>query len=207
MTASPDVKDVANYFIWRANNSEQSLGIDAAITNMKLQKLLYYAQGYNLALFGKVIFHDFISAWEHGPVVGELYHEFREYGSNPVQIVGNFSPNSIDSRTRSILERVFEEYGRRSAWELRELTHSEIPWLSTPQKKVISVTKMDDYFKTKLVSMEPMPKLPESLTAVEREHILRSMISSQALEGIYATREEAEHALDLALSMPVVKIG
>jgi hypothetical protein len=49
--------------------------------------------------------------------------------------------------------------------------------------------------------------MPKPLSPGKRESLLRSMISSQALEGVYVSYEEAERALDEALSMPLVTIG
>jgi uncharacterized phage-associated protein len=43
--------------------------IGDVISNLKLQKLLYYAQGFYLAIYGKALFEEDIVAWEHGPVV------------------------------------------------------------------------------------------------------------------------------------------
>ena len=59
--------DVANYFL--------SIPEYEDLTNLKLQKLVYYAQGIHLAIYGKPLFNEAIKAWEHGPVVPELYRK------------------------------------------------------------------------------------------------------------------------------------
>ena len=63
-----DVKDIAQLFI--------QLGDGDDVTNLKVQKLVYYAQGFYLALNGKPLFNNDIKAWAHGPVVPELYQEY-----------------------------------------------------------------------------------------------------------------------------------
>ena len=57
---------------------------DAEVSNLKLQKLLYYAQGHQLAERGTPLFDDEIQAWSHGPVVKDVYHRFKGFGSGNV---------------------------------------------------------------------------------------------------------------------------
>jgi uncharacterized phage-associated protein len=62
-------KDVAEWFInWAASDEESS-----DLTNMKLQKVLYYAQGHHVGQYGKPLFGDQIEAWSHGPVVASVW--------------------------------------------------------------------------------------------------------------------------------------
>src|SRR5271165_1232342 len=53
------------------------------ISNLKLQKLLYYVQGYHLAFYGSELFPDPIVAWQYGPVVEGVYHNFKRFGYGP----------------------------------------------------------------------------------------------------------------------------
>ena len=55
------------------------------VTNLKLQKTLYYVQGYYLARFGKPLFADEIVNWAYGPVVPEAYFKFCSYGAAPIE--------------------------------------------------------------------------------------------------------------------------
>ena len=52
----------------------------------KLQKLLYYTQGFHLAIYGVPLFEEKLIAWEHGPVVKEVYDKFKEFGSNAISV-------------------------------------------------------------------------------------------------------------------------
>lgn len=144
---SYDVFDIADYFIWRANEDEE---IGENITNLKLQKLVYYAQGFHLALIGDVLFSDPIEAWQHGPVVRRLYFRHREHGGKPIPTPEEFSPERINLETRELLEEVYMVYGQFSAWRLRNLTHEEGPWKDTPENTEISVDKMREYFATQI---------------------------------------------------------
>ena len=62
-------QDVANYFLSLCDEDAGDL-----ISNLKLQKLVYYAQGFHLAISGEPLFDEKIMAWEHGPVIPQLYH-------------------------------------------------------------------------------------------------------------------------------------
>ena len=64
--------DVARQFVRLAWEDEELEGL----THLRLQKLLYYAQGWHLAAFGRALFAGHIEAWKHGPVVQEVYPTF-----------------------------------------------------------------------------------------------------------------------------------
>jgi uncharacterized phage-associated protein len=100
------------------------------ISNLKLQKLLYYAQGHHLAAFKKPLFSDTIEAWSHGPVVPDVYHEYKAYGGQNIQLDPGdaFVWDDVDVDTADYLVRVWNTYGQFSAWKLRDMTHDETPW-------------------------------------------------------------------------------
>jgi len=141
-------RDVANYFLALASEEEGEL-----ISNLKLQKLVYYAQGFSLAIRGKPLFQESIEAWTHGPVVPSLYREFKEYGSAAVEPPSDFTFDSFDPEIQELLDEVYSVYGQYSASGLRTLTHSEPPWKDAPGGQVIPLATMRDYFKT-LVNVE-----------------------------------------------------
>jgi len=68
--------DVANYFLKRQDPDAGDL-----MSNLKLQKLVYYAQGFHLAMENSPLFNEPIEAWEHGPVCVPLYHKYKSCGS------------------------------------------------------------------------------------------------------------------------------
>src|SRR5690606_17024633 len=79
---------VANYFLSQSNADAGDL-----ISNLKLQKLVYYAQGFSLALLDEPLFEDEIEAWMHGPVVPALYREFKTHGSAGIPAPTDFDPS------------------------------------------------------------------------------------------------------------------
>jgi uncharacterized phage-associated protein len=70
--ATMKAQDVAEYFLTLVDDEAGD-----SLSNLKLQKLVYYAQGFHLALTEKPLFDEAIEAWEHGPVVPGLYHKLK----------------------------------------------------------------------------------------------------------------------------------
>lgn len=145
-TIVTDAIKVARYFLSLADEEAGD-----AISNLKLQKLMYYAQGFNLALFDQPLFANEIRAWTHGPVVPDIYHAFKEYGSNAIPAPANFDANELSAEERELLDEVYNVYGQYSAWKLRNMTHAEPPWVDAYKKSadsVITTAAMRDYFRT-----------------------------------------------------------
>lgn len=114
------------------------------ISNLKLQKLLYYAQGSYLSIYDKPLFKESIEAWRHGPVVNSVYQKYKKFGSSGID---EFDKSDIDKETESLLKEVYKIFGKYSAWGLREMTHQEDPWKETDINQVISNEKIKKYFK------------------------------------------------------------
>lgn len=123
------------------------------VSNLKLQKLLYYAQAWHLALYKNSLFEDEIEAWVHGPVVPEVFRRFRDCKWKPIPIRKN--PHVAFN---SHLEEVWRVYGNFSAYDLERLTHSEDPWKlarigfapDASSNNIISKTSMRNYYSARL---------------------------------------------------------
>lgn len=142
-----DVNLIAKWFLAR-NKYDNDLGIsDEPISNLKLQKLLYYAQGCNLALTDTPLFNEDFEAWEHGPVIPEIYHEYKQFGRNGIVFDEIIDMDLFTQETSNILESVYNTFGQYSAWKLREMTHQETPWIETNKNDIISKDSIKKYFK------------------------------------------------------------
>lgn len=139
------VRDVADFFLSSINEEEG----ESSITNLKLQKLLYYSQGYSLALFDQKLFDECITCWIHGPVVESIYHQFKIYGCSPLP-VAHIEINKYSIEDLYVMNFVRREYGQYTAWKLRDMTHEESPYLDTPHGGVISTNSLKDFFTKKL---------------------------------------------------------
>jgi uncharacterized phage-associated protein len=91
------------------------------LTTKKLHKLLYYCQGHHLGTFGVPLFTERISAWDMGPVVGELWTEERGTG-RPGGVA------ELDEAELNTIGYVLSRYGALTGRDLEKLTHSEPPW-------------------------------------------------------------------------------
>ncbi|HIP47669.1 MAG TPA: DUF4065 domain-containing protein [Lutibacter sp.] len=143
--------DVANFFLSAIDEDAGDL-----ISNLKMQKLVYYAQGIHLAMFDEELFSEEIRAWEHGPVVPELYHKFKSFGRGAIE--PNFESFDIDiftQKQKEMLKEVYNTFGQFSAWMLRNMTHEERPWVETTKNgtiigSVINKKLLTEYFKTQI---------------------------------------------------------
>lgn len=144
--ADYSAEQIAQWFIKRDSKNKYNYGEE--ISNLKLEKLLYYAQGIFLAKENRPLFADKIMAWEHGPVVNKVYQKYKKYGSNKIE--NTESSFKIDETTETILNEVYEKYAQYSAWKLSAMTHQEDPWKLTQINNEISKELMGDYFKRAL---------------------------------------------------------
>jgi uncharacterized phage-associated protein len=135
------------YFLFKADEDAGD-----TISNLKLQKLVYYAQGCALALWGRSLFPEPIKAWVHGPVVPQLYHEYKKYGAGAILIPDekNIDWSKFDDETRDLLDEVYAVYGQFSAWKLRDMTHQEPPWRDAFPDEEITHEALQAYFATQV---------------------------------------------------------
>lgn len=141
--------DIAKKMIFKAQNDEPNGG--ERLTNLKLQKLLYYQQGFHLAFFGTPLFAEDVEAWMYGPVVPAVYDEYSAYGSSALPEVKE--PVSLSENEEELFNEVYDAYCEFSAIGLMNRTHSERPWLdAVPHDRgtVISQESMMSYFKTQI---------------------------------------------------------
>lgn len=128
------------------------------ITHLKLQKLLYYIQGYSLAIYNKPMFQEHILAWPHGPVVKEVYDEYKQFGCQPLPYPKRTVPLT-EPTDKQLVKDVYDEYGQFSAWKLRNMTHQEIPWRrnwsqerwNKKDELIIDHPSLKEFFKTCIV--------------------------------------------------------
>jgi uncharacterized phage-associated protein len=109
--------DVAQYILER----------QGPMSAMKLQKLVYYSQAWNLVWQGRELFPEVVEAWANGPVVRDLYSVHRGYFQVSRWPCG--SSSRLSQAERSTVEGVLHFYGPKEADWLSDLTHKERPWL------------------------------------------------------------------------------
>lgn len=121
-----------------------------SISNLKLQKLLYYMQGFHLAFFNEPLFNEEIQAWAYGPVVPVVYNQFKKYRSlsiNPARFTDDLE---LTPEETTVFENVYSEYSQYSAVGLMNLTHEEGPWKDHEIGEVITKEEMREFFLTQI---------------------------------------------------------
>lgn len=111
------VLDVARYILSKTG----------AITTMKLQKLVYYAQAWHLVWSESPLYNEKIEAWANGPVVKELYEAHK--GQFTVKTLTKGNKDNLSSQQKGHIDKVLKFYGDKSAQWLSDLTHNELPWI------------------------------------------------------------------------------
>lgn len=109
------------------------------VSHLKLQKLLYYVQAFHLAYFDAPVIDDQFQAWLHGPVSRKIYDELKGvavlHGNiNFEQVLNEPTPeerlgSTLLPQQIEFINDVLGEFGRKSAYELEGMTHSEAPWI------------------------------------------------------------------------------
>lgn len=136
--------DVANTFL-RLNDPDSG----DLLTNLKIQKLVYYAQGFSLAITGEPLFDEKIEHWDHGPVVPDLYHALKNNGSSVIVAPDDYIPSDhLSEEQINLIKEVQDVYGQFSAWKLRDMTHLEDPWMNTLSGQEITTDSLKTFFKT-----------------------------------------------------------
>lgn len=107
-------------------------------SRLKLLKLLYYIQGYHLAMFNAPLFNDKMEAWLHGPVVKSVYRWAKNLTDEKLQdeAMNDEQINALNLHPQQtkLISEVLNIYNKYSAYGLRDKTHTETPWLSVYEK-------------------------------------------------------------------------
>ena len=150
---------IANEFLMLANKD------NIEISNLKLMKICYIAQGLSLSILKKPAFLDSIEAWQYGPVIPSIYHEFKRFRSEPIrdyrssELDANFElkENELnDSQLKKIVQLTWNLYGNMSAQVLVDLTHQQgTPWFVTVSERenIISNELIKKYYDKFIINL------------------------------------------------------
>ncbi len=129
---------VANSFLYRAR--QERIG---DVDQLKIQKLVYCLNGWNLAIRGEPIVGELFEAWPYGPVLSSLYHEFKHSGRSPIQqYAKDIDPHTGEDKIMmvnlhdiyfsEIFDAVWNKYKELNGLQLSALTHAEgTPWMTS----------------------------------------------------------------------------
>lgn len=151
--------DVSRHIINYSNEKEYG------VSNLKLQKLLYFVQAYFLLIKKKVCFSEKIEAWDLGPVVPVAYREYKQFGSGnipTITCVFKKDPENIwnskivpfydvvvSINDKNLINSVVDRFAEYSASDLVELTHRQQPWIDAyipKRNNEITIKAIEEYF-------------------------------------------------------------
>lgn len=137
--------DIAKYIILFCKENGYS------ISNLKLQKLLYFVQAQFLITIGKPAFLEKIEAWDFGPVVPEVYQYFKVWGSSELPLfLAKNAKTKIHERDQRIMDEILGECAQHSASFLVQITHNQAPWFDAYERycnNVITNESIEEYFR------------------------------------------------------------
>ncbi len=122
------------------------------VTPMQLQKLVYFTNGWHMEIFdGRPIFADSFEAWQFGPVMPAIYHDFKQYGSRKItgRATNPFTRTAwvadfLETKT-ALISAIIRIYGRLSGPKMSHLTHKQgTPWFVTWKGGVGSGTNISN---------------------------------------------------------------
>lgn len=109
--------DVAKYIVTKCIKDE------TPITNLQLQKILYYIQRDYLRLEGSRLFPDEFEAWKFGPVIPAVYYAFSRYGSQPIS--KKYLDIELEKADCEMIDPIVEKKRVLNPWNLVEDVHKK----------------------------------------------------------------------------------
>ncbi len=149
-------KAVANFMLYIMSDAFDDL------TNMKINEMLYFAQGHYLNMYGETLFDDEIEAWEHGPVIPSVHDLYRVFGDRPINAYDGSILTDITTEAEEVLFGVARKYGKYTLSALQNMTRIVgSPWDQVYEENrahvEIPISIMRDYFST-VDALQPATK-------------------------------------------------
>ncbi len=191
-----DVHTIAKYIL---SLSEPEFDV---ISNLKLQKVLYYCQGFSLAITKLPLFAEPIVVWQHGPVVISVYNQYNQYGSQPIPHPDDIETLPLSAGEKAFIELIYNECAKYSAWELRDKTHEEAPWRLTPHNSEIPHDLLRAYFAKQIKLVEPDVGVGVTESSVQAEPLAEFTQTASFFRGINDLMNGFASLMDLGATFP-----
>nr|WP_264314157.1 type II toxin-antitoxin system antitoxin SocA domain-containing protein [Pseudanabaena sp. PCC 7367] len=157
------------------------------MTNMKVLKLLYYAQCLHLALYEEPLFPEEIQAWRYGPVCPPAYRFYSEFEAKQLPVPVKDFLSRLSSEQQDLLDEVWAYFGKHHAYQLSGMTHLEFPWKNARQGLPSEASS------TEMILLEDMKKLGQKkLQEIETEHPAYMPVITNILESAFSDRAKVE---------------
>lgn len=145
-TTQNEIETIVEYIISATNE----------VTPLALQKILYYAQGFYIAFFKKILFKDDCQAWIHGPVYVNIYEKYKSFKSANILInINDNIKEKIEDEKKEILDVIIKYFGYYNGKALEKMTHYETPWINARKgllptensNNIINKNDIEEYFE------------------------------------------------------------
>jgi len=134
--------DVAKYIIAYEHSKQRQ------VSNLRLQKLLYFVQAKAILETDELCFSDEMQAWDFGPVVPKVYHAYKIFGSWDIK--AGDTEQKFDEVTESYTRDILDYCSSYPTFQLVEITHKQAPWKNAYRKgfkNTITEQALKEYFK------------------------------------------------------------
>ena len=145
MTDTHDAREIANALI--------EMGISNSNPRGPLQviKLTYLCHGWMLGLYHRPLSAQPVEAWRYGPVIPDVYHKLKRYGSTPITKVLGPQGEEFDEVEHDLLNQIHDRYGPYTGIELSRMTHQagtpwHQVWSQRGRNSIIPNSLIEDYF-------------------------------------------------------------
>jgi uncharacterized phage-associated protein len=154
------------------------------LTNLRLQKLLYYAQAWSIVIRESELFQEEICAWRHGPVVPEVYRALPDQGATAIPPEAFADAPDLEADEAAFVKSVWEAYNQFSAIKLSRMTHEEIPWKKAWGGRPVDGTGNDPIQIEDLEEFFGTQAMPAPLAAYAHDLRKREEETTRKLLGI-----------------------
>ncbi|MEO8892425.1 MAG: type II toxin-antitoxin system antitoxin SocA domain-containing protein [Coleofasciculaceae cyanobacterium] len=173
-----DCLNGASFFIMKAYED----GIEAEMTNMKVQKLLYYAQCLHLALYDQPLFEEEIQAWRYGPVCPPAYRFYSNFEAKQLPVPSKESLLQLPKDKQELLEAIWGYFGGYHAYKLSDMTHGGFPWKKARRGLLPEASSIEPIF------LDDMKALGcQKLDLIERDHPAYELVMSKIMQKAFSS--------------------
>ena len=129
----------------KENNNE-------TIDEVKIHRLLYFAQRETLLRYDTTLFDANFYAWKYGPVL----HEIREaYENNSISTT---EPVPLTDEQTIVMDYIFNQYSKKSSWSLTRLTRGQISY-KYARKGIPEYTQSDELMSLEKIKYDAQCQL------------------------------------------------
>lgn len=183
---------LSDFFIKKTYDNLEN---EETITNLKIQKLLYYSYVWYLVLNKKKLFQEEIEAWQFGPVIKSEYHRLKKYKNESIKrdAIEN-DLGMIPKHIQEFLNTIWNSYGRYTSTALVEMAHEETPWLKAYSEKKEKNKKIKDESIINFYKIEKAHlRLPENTVIREGDEGYELFVLNKSTQrAINFSEEELE---------------